>query len=122
MDPLFAEAIVFDQRASATFGLIFLALILIPPYLLLIFLGRRKRSKLVLNLPLLWAYILGLPIALLSLGLTGVLGSNVVENYEAQSNTAGTVLGVILIAALAVGLTGLIGIITQNILVRRKSK
>ena len=117
---LFAEAIVFDERATATFELIFLSIFVLPIYLILLIIGFKKRGKLVLNKPLVYAYVLGLPTVMIALGLTGLFGSGSVTNYEADSNWISTVLAFIIWVGLASGIVGFLGIILQNLISRHK--
>lgn len=117
---LFAEAIVFDERAIAIFELIFLSIFVLPIYLILFFIGFKKRGKLVLNTFFVYSYILGLPIIMLALGLSGLFGSSSVTNYEADSNGASIILAVIIWIGLVLGSTGFLGIILQNIRAKHK--
>ncbi len=112
---LFAEAIVFDERATAIFELIFLSIFVLPIYLILFFIGYKKRGKLVLNKFFVYSYILGFPIILAALGLTGLFGSSSVTNYEADSNNASILLAVIIWIGLVLGIIGCLGIILQNL-------
>lgn len=117
---LFAEAIVFDERATAIFELIFLGIFVLPIYLLFLFMGFKKRDKLVLKKAFVYAYMLGLPVIMIALGLTGLLGSASVTNYEADSNRVSTILGFVIWVGLLSGIIGFSGIILQNLLGRHK--
>lgn len=119
---LFAEAIVFDERATAIFELIFLGIFVLPVYLILFFIGFKKRDKLVLKKAFVYMYMIGLPLVMIALGLTGLFGSASVTNYEADSNTISTALGFIIWAGLVLGVVGLLGITLQNLLVRHNNK
>lgn len=98
--------------------LFFLGIFIGPMYLCLLIAGYFTRKKLIMHPIAKWAYIVSLPLAILTAASLMMFG----DNESGNSTGAGEIIGVIVTISIIAGILALLVIVGQNIAALMKNR